>query len=722
MPADKSHSFDQLHEGVRRWIWEKKWTALRKAQEEAIAPIITGDMDIIIAAATAGGKTEAAFFPILSRLATEREGSAVCVSPLKALINDQYERLELLCKSLDIPIFAWHGDISRAAKIKFLDAGNGVLIITPESLEAILVNRGTQVGAAFANLRYVVIDELHSFIGMERGRHIQSLLHRLEIVIRRKIPRIGLSATLGDMDCACEFLRPGGGKNVRLIVSDDEHQIVKLQTRGYITPITENEKLQNPEVIEISQHLFDTLRGDNNLVFANHRRNVEAYSGILRGMSEEAHIPNEFYPHHGNLSKALREDAEIALKKSDGAPATAVCTSTLEMGIDIGSVKSIAQIGVPPTVAAMRQRLGRSGRRAGEAAIMRLYIRELEITGDTQPQDSIRESLVQSIAMVRLLMEKWYEPPNTRKLHLSTMVHQMLALIAQYGCLSAAGMYEILCETGPFKNVDKPLFAEILRALGEKKLITQNGNDLLHGAVGEKIVNHYSFYAVFTTPEEFRLIAEGRVIGKLPFSKPLTEGFPIIFGGRPWLIAKINFSEKVIELIPSPGANPPTFDGEGGPVHDRIRQEMYRIYLSGDAPHFLDATARNLLHEGRENFRRYELDKRFILPLGKTTLLFTWMGDSVNGTIALFLASRGLKAMSDGLTVTIAKADEEKVKSAIKEILSAPMPCERELACHAVLQSHEKFDNYLSAELLSRNFASSELEIAKAYELLKKLV
>jgi len=180
-----------LDERIQQFVWAEGWEDLRDAQELAIPPIIKCDRDVIVAAATAAGKTEAAFLPALTVLMnSNKPGLVVYISPLKALINDQFARLERLCEQLEIPVWPWHGDISASSKKRFLDVREGVLLITPESLEALLCNRGTSISGIFQHLRFFVIDELHAFIGSERGKQLQSLLHRVEKVIHRPVPKI----------------------------------------------------------------------------------------------------------------------------------------------------------------------------------------------------------------------------------------------------------------------------------------------------------------------------------------------------------------------------------------------------------------------------------------------------------------------------------------------------------------------------------------------------
>ena len=446
--------FNQLDKKIWQWCYDQGWSALREAQERAISPILSGKTDVIIASATASGKTEAAFLPILSRLLSVEYQTAcvIYVSPLKALINDQFSRMDNLCEKLSISVHPWHGDISASKKKKFLKDPTGILLITPESLEALLIKHGHSIPTLFGNLLYIVVDELHAFIGSERGCQLQSLLHRIEISINRVVPRIGLSATIGDMQLAKQFLRPKGEMNTEMIISTNDGRELKLLLKGYInkSPSFDEKGILQTNQLDSSaekmcKDLFDSLKGSSNLVFANSKRNVEYFSDKLRIMCEEHLYPNEFWPHHGNLAKDLREDSETAIKDKS-RPVSIVCSSTLEMGVDIGPVTSIAQIGSPPSVASLRQRLGRSGRRDGESSILRIYIEENELSLSSQLPDILRSELIQAISMIRLLLQNWYEPPYSNSLHLSTLIQQFLSLIAQYGGITASKAYNSLMQ------------------------------------------------------------------------------------------------------------------------------------------------------------------------------------------------------------------------------------------------------------------------------------
>lgn len=715
-----SAAFNLLHPKVQRWVWDQGWSSLHEVQEAAIPAILEGRGDVLIAAPTAGGKTEAAFLPICSQLVDDARGSirVLCVSPLKALINDQYDRLDLLCEHLDIPVHRWHGDVPASRKHSVLGHPSGVLLITPESLEAIFVLHGPRVGRLLDRLAWVVVDELHAFIGSERGRQLQSLLHRVELQLGRAVPRVALSATIGDLRLAAEFLRPAGGDTVRIVHSDGTRQEIKLQLRGYLerppdadggNPKEPDEEPPAANEIAIATQLFEVLRGQDNLVFVNSRRDAERYADLLRQMCEQARLPVEFFPHHGSLSRDLRQDVE-ALLKDKGRPATAICTTTLELGIDIGSVASTAQIGAPPSVASLRQRLGRSGRRGGPA-VMRLYVQEAAIELETPPQDTLRPELVQTIAMVELLRQRWYEPPRIGALHLSTLSQQLLSIIAERGGARPVDAWAWLCRDGPFKAVDEAMFVQFVRSLGRSGLVTQaNDGTLFLGEQGERRVNHYSFYTAFITPEEYRLEADGRVLGTLPVAFAVLPGMYLIFGGRRWRVIHVDSSRRVIALEAASGGRAPRFSGGGALVHDRVRKEMLAVYESDVTLAYLDAAALGLLGEARASFSRLGLGQSSVVAHGKDSLVFPWAGDSIMDTLVLFLRGCGLDADRDGICICVRETAPASLWEHLSTASTADLIDVVALARGVANKQTEKWDWALSDELLAAEYASRRLD------------
>ncbi len=727
----RSSSFALLAEPVRRWIWRKNWSSLRDIQERSIPLLAQEENDVVIAAATAGGKTEAAFLPLISRvIESNSEGRGfdlLYISPLRALINDQFRRLEDLCETVDLPVHPWHGDISAAVKSKARKNPRGILLITPESLEATFVLRGLEVPGLFGRLGCIVIDELHAFLGTERGIQLLSLLGRLEFATRRRIRRVGLSATLGDMNLVRQYLRPEAPQAVTVLQSDSEGPVLRLQLRGYRIPKPESGVRKDKKSTEdqessistqraIATHLFDKLRGTTNLVFAGSRQDVELFSDLLRRISEQRHLPNEFYPHHASLSREHRAFLEGRLKAAR-LPTTAVCTSTLELGIDIGDVECVAQIGTPFSVASLRQRLGRSGRRAGQPAVLRMYSVEQDIDANTRPVDTLRLDLVQSIAMVELLLEGWCEPPQPAALHLSTLVHQVLSVVAERNGIKAKRLFSVLCEHGPFKQMDTDLFARLLRQIGtpEVGLIEQSRDGtLLLGREGERIVEHYGFYAVFQTPEEYRILFNGRSLGTIPIHNPLAPGMSIIFSGRRWRIRSIHDRDKVIEVERDATGRSPHFGGDGGGIiiDDTVVRRMRTILEGDEIPRYLDREAADLLSEGRRSYRRLGLASSRIVGLGGGHyLIATWSGTIRTTSFALILRSHGfIVDVHDGfLDVGPEHETEIDLPDILKKLATDPAPSGKHLVSNVVIPQSEKYHQYLSDDLLVEDALSGRL-------------
>ncbi len=728
--SKRSTGFDRLAEPVRRWIWSKGWKSLHDIQERAILTLLDDDQDMIIAAATAGGKTEAAFLPLVSSV-LEHPGESgfdlVYVSPLRALINDQFERMEDLCAKAELPVYPWHGDISPSVKTRARKNPRGVLLITPESLEALFVLRGLEIPALFMSARAIVIDELHALLGNERGIHLRSLLTRLEMAVGHRIRRVGLSATLGEMSLARKYLRPEAPESVTLLESKAEGQELQAQLRGYLQRRNQSRYDEENEAAKraVAKHLFSRLRGSQNLIFAGSRQNVEWYADALREMSEEKRLPVEFFPHHANLSREHRLDLEKRLRTHPAI--TAICTSTLELGIDIGDIACVAQVGAPFSVAALRQRLGRSGRRAGQPAVLRMYAIETEPRSDSHPLARLHLGLVRSIAMVELLIMKWCEPPASQALHLSTLTHQILWVIAEHGGASAKRLYATLCERGPFRRVDPRLFTRLLRHLGSSDvaLIEQSPDGtLLLGRQGERLVEHYSFYAVFQTAEEYRVVAGKKPLGTLPITMILAPGMTIIFSGRRWRITEIHDRDKVIEVTADRAGRPPGFGGDTGLIHDRVVGKMKEMLSRSDIPAYLNECAARLLGNARFEFRRLGLDRQSICEIGeRSRLIATWTGTAKTSTLALALRNMGYKIVAgDGFLDINYERGIQPVENALEKIASSSPVSADSLLSGEENFITEKHHPYLSPELLLEDAVSSRIDLNSLPELARGVI
>ncbi|WP_316395704.1 DEAD/DEAH box helicase [Bradyrhizobium sp. 33ap4] len=680
-------AYHLLHPKIRRWIRDQGWDELREIQARTILAVLEGDRDILISATTAAGKTEAAFLPILTSIA-ERSGSGfsvLYVSPLKALINDQFRRLEALCESMEIPVVKWHGDAPQAEKKKAMNRPDGIALITPESIEAMFIRRPADAKRLLSYADFIVVDELHAFLQGPRGLHVASLLRRIDAMAARPARRVGLSATIGDLGQACAWLRPTDPARVEPLKAKSDAPELRLQVRGYVEP----PDLDDPDHAEgaavgaeqdvprrialdsISDHLFETLRGENNLVFGGSRRTVESTADRLRRRSEKANVPNEFYPHHGSLSKTLREELEDRLKEGK-LPTTAVCTSTLELGVDIGSVKSVAQIGAPRSLASLKQRLGRTGRRPGAPSILRIYLREPNIDRKSGILDRLRPNTIRSVAVVRLLLQGFVEEARTVPEIASTLIHQILSVIVERGGIGPKPLYTLLCGPGPFSAISAADFAGLLRHLGSPtvRFIEQAADGtLMLGQEGEKVAQSRSFYAVFEASEEWRLTVGGRTLGTLPITYPVHKDGLVVFAGQRWIVQDVDEQTKTLVVAPHPGGVVPRFEPAAGePAHDRLVAEMRQVYLADDVPPYLDARARDLLAEGRETFRKLELETRSLVSEERDLHVFLWRGSQATAVFSAALAMAGLQSGVHELGVSVSKIKEDEMRPILSKL------------------------------------------------------
>ncbi|MGT2504758.1 helicase-related protein (plasmid) [Bradyrhizobium guangxiense] len=310
------------------------------------------------------------------------------------------------------------------------------------------------------------------------------------------------------------------------------------------------------------------------------------------------------------ITEAFRRCSAKSLEdrlKEGRLPTTAVCTSTLELGVDIGSVKSVAQIGAPRSLASLKQRLGRTGRRRGTPSILRIYLREPNIDNKSGFLDRLRLNTIRSVAVVRLLLEGFVEEARAAPEIASTLIHQMLSVIMERGGIGPKPLYDLLCGPGPFVSISTGDFALLLRHLGSQavRFIEQAGDGtLMLGQEGEKIGQSRSFFAVFESNEEWRLTTGGRTLGTLPIMHPVHKEGLVVFAGQRWIVQDLDEQTLTLVVAPHPGGVVPRFEPAAGePAHDKLIAEMRKVYLADDVPPYLDARARDLLEEGREMFR-----------------------------------------------------------------------------------------------------------------------
>lgn len=719
--ANRHAAFDLLDRRVQRQLYAMKWSSLRPIQVDAINAYLAGTGHIVLMAETAAGKTEAAFLPVLSSIADEPTGSvrANYVGPLKALINDQFARVERLCTYLEMPVHRWHGDVGAASKDALIKQPGGVLLITPESLESLLVNRTAHLRDLFGGLRAVVIDELHAFLDGERGLHLASLLRRIARYRDPKQPEtrlLGLSATIGDRGIAQRYLSLDAPDGVAVIADEGGGTEIRIRLHGYdghalmaragVAPADEDETPDSFVDATIAEDLVEHCRGHSNLVFANAKGDIEILADAANEGCRKAGLPESFLVHHGSLSREVREDTEARMKSD--RPYTTICSSTLEMGIDIGSVRMVGQIGAPWSAASLKQRMGRSGRKPGEARRLRVYADCTVAAESVNPMSLLPLELLQAIAVIELMLERWVEPPPAGELDLSTLTHQIISTIAEHGGVRPADLHDSLCQHGAFHNVEAKLFVRLLRQLGSADIIEQSTDGLLIlGLLGEKLRARRDFYAAFIGRLEYSVLAGSRLLGTLPFDTQLNVGDHIVFAARRWQVKQVDPERLEIHVEPAKRRKRPKFPRGGGVVHQRVVDRMMTLLTDDTDIAYLDTAARDALTKARGQARTHRLAERRVLAISPhTTMWLTWAGTVETLAYKAALTASGIQFRDEPALVAVeCSCPAEDLEAAIRQWSSSP-PLLKDLAKHVKQKRTRKYDEYLNDALLDDVVAS----------------
>jgi len=749
-----SSAFERLHPGIQRALWDMRWKELRPLQVEAVNAFFTSDAPLILSASTASGKTEAAFLPVLSAIAGQPEGSvrAMYVGPLKALINDQFLRLEDLCRHADIPVHRWHGDVTGTAKKQFREAPGGVLLITPESLESAFINYGNQIPRIFGGLEHVVIDELHSFVADVRGVHLKSLLARLSLVIGKNPRLLGLSATLADFDSAKRFLNHVAPERVKVIADEEGARSIRIGVRAFPRPrpsepeqdanakpsprlattaleahrdlaaITEGVSQWQQDATaavdemtalrNLALDLASVFRSKANLIFTNSRGLAEMLADELNQIAGEQHWPrNPFLLHHGSLSKEVREDVEQRLKSKE--PLSVFCTSTLEMGIDIGSVHSVGQLSPPWSVASLVQRLGRSGRREGESSILRLYSLDSPPGPDSKVEDLLCPQLLRSIALVELMLERWLEPFDNDPFHFSTFIHQILSLLRQTGGTTAERIHETLVTKGAFPTISPRQLGSILRNLAANHLIEQMPTgELILAPAGEAVTHGKDFYAAFAGSADYLIRHNQDTLGKLPVESVPPEGENLLLNGRRWTVELIDARSMTVEVSPAKGRKKPVFLGSGGSIHARIVGKMRDVLSGSDCPPYLHQDAAQLLGAARNYAAKAGVFSKPWLDMEDGCLTFPWTGTKGMEALKLCAEQDGIGIEAGALSI-LYHTDGDALREHLTRVAERRfVPIS--LAAALKARHRDKFDEFVPADLLDESNALRSISVEDA--------
>ena len=627
-------SFDLLSEPIRKYIRDKGWASLRPIQEAAIPRILSTENNYVLISRTASGKTEAAFLPILSRTNFNEEGVKVLyISPLIALINDQFRRVEELCEYLDISVTKWHGEASKSQKDRLLRKPNGIVLITPESLEAMFVNKPYNLKHLFSTLDFVVIDEIHSFLGSDRGIQLQSILSRLQKINKSNFKTVALSATVSDSNQYIELKNFIGDIENTKIIRDTTPKPINAVFRYF-----EGSGVELP--IDLLKDLYIQTRNNKSLIFPNARGRVEEVAVKLRKISDKVGGHQNYFSHHSSVDKEVREYVEFFAKNNTYQNFSIACTSTLELGIDIGSVDQVVQIDATHSIASLIQRVGRSGRRDDKVSNLFLYATN-------------RWTLLQSIACWLLYDEKYIEPVFLNEKPYDILVHQILSVIKGTSGISKKQLIAEMLHNAAFKNIDTSEIEEIIDFLVGKDLVEKLGMELILGIEGEKIVNNKEFYSVFQTENLFKVSHKGNKIGEIPLTPQIREDENIYLSARIWKITNVDLKSKRIEVIPAKDGKKPIFEGNGANVADEIRTKMLEVLVSKREYNFLDEPSQAVISELQEEFSVFDFENilidRPLLSSNKNLVFHSFAGSKKNRTIKFIFDYFGIENIHSDL-------------------------------------------------------------------------
>lgn len=757
-------AFEKYSPFIRDYIYSRNWDSLREVQIGAAEVLFGTENNLLLTSSTASGKTEAAFFPIISRLYDDppQTFGALYIAPLKSLINDQFSRLDELLDMSGIPVFHWHGDVAMSHKNKALRDPKGILQITPESLESMLMNRNNDIVRLFGDLRYVILDEIHTLTGTDRGNQIICQLCRISRLIGRDPVRVGLSATIGDTDIAAKWLGAGSERGVSVVGMKEtrtswrlgmEHFYIQSDSpdqsesgNKYLTAVGEatpgtTDGAGEPDCPEASdnsvgytpldpgfEYIYDCTADKKCLVFSNSREETEYLTATLRQIADRRGDPDVFLIHHGNLSASLREEAEMKLK-DDGLRTVTCATVTLELGIDIGRLERIVQLDAPTTVSSLLQRLGRSGRRGAPPEMMMVFREENPLPNTPLPQ-LMPWGLLRAIAIVQLyLEERFIEPPNVKKLPFSLLFQQTLSTLAASGELTAKRLAEKVLSLPPFAGVTKEEYRTLLLSMIKNDFIEMTEEKgLIVGLKGERLINSFKFYAVFKDSEDYTVRAGSDEIGTITTPPPVGDRFAL--AGRVWEVEELDVARKLIYVKEVKGKMEISWPGDYGEIHTRILERMKQVLEEDTVYPYLKKNARKRLDVARRVARNTGMLKKSIVHLGGYTwCLFPWLGTRSFRTLRKFIAKNGAKFRISGMeyegccymTFKMERGDGRELISYLSKKASTEGIDKSALVAPSECPVFEKYDDFIPSELLRDAYMADRLRTDEAVKRLAEI-
>ncbi len=720
--------FNRLAPFIQDFIYENKWEELRGNQVAACEVIFDTEDNLLLSSGTASGKTEAAFLPVLTEIYNKPSSSVgiLYISPLKALINDQFKRLEQMLLDSNLPVTKWHGDASQTQKNKLIKNPEGLLQITPESLESLITNKRSACLSLFSDLRFVIIDEVHYFMRDVRGLQLLCVLERLKQLTGVNPRRIGLSATLGDISLAVNWLNTGTGRNCTAPIVEEGKKRVRLHIERFVNYAEERDLITRDgsgNVVDVNsgdigdrehyEYLFRQTLDKKTIIFTNSREETEFIIAHIREIALQNKAPDVYRVHHGNVSALLRENTEDEMKSADEKIVTGA-TVTLELGIDIGSLDQAVQVGAPLNVSSFAQRLGRCGRRGQVPQLLFTFVESIRINS-ADILGPINWEFIRTISIIQLyLKDHWIEPIPPQNHAYNLLYHQTMSCLKSNGEMSPAGLAQSILSLGCFKNIPQADYKWLLsHMINIDQLQRTEHGGLIIGREGEKIVNSHKFLTIFMAPEYLLVKDENRTIGTVDKVYPVGTRFAL--AGIAWETVDVNEKSKVIFVKKVPGVSVVDWNVDfNAELHTVLVRKVRNVLKESEPYPYLSDRCRDRLAEIQYIARNSGILDNLVTPLSdRKYAIFPWVGTRQLMTLNYALRHRKIKSKLPWITCVylevLFEGSKEELESIIYDIVHSDLNL-YDLPLPDKVQIDGKYNEFIPLELLRKQFIEDYLD------------
>ena len=693
---------------LQEYVYEHKWKDFRQIQKEAFDVLFNSDYHLLITSGTSSGKTEAAMFPVISHLyrSDPKSIGALYVGPLKSLINDQHERLLNLLKKADIKVTPWHGDITASVKKSAITNPSGILQITPESLQTILMNRPSDARRMFKDLKFIVIDEVHAFMNSDRGLQLLCEIEDIERICGCRPVRIGLSATLSDVSVAGRWLKGNSDRPVCNVNynSSTDYELTIFYDQLYMTEPQRSESLA-----EMYEHIHHLSAHSNCIVFANSRNAVESTSAALKALAERDHLNKKVLAHHGSLGQELRHTAEQELKTD--VPTTVVATSTLELGIDVGDLDLVIHINSPYSCSSFVQKFGRSGRREGQHPIMRI------VSNNEHDKNlfGINTDLITSIAIAEsYFKDRWVEPICYSKMPFGLLYQQTISYLKRSLGVTFRQMVDNVLNMYPFRNISVDDYAELVSHLISKGHIEVTmDHKYIVGRSGEMNANSVGFVTIFQSPVEF-VVKQGKTIIGTVQELP-QKGDLLQLASCSWRVIRVDNSKKSVEVEMVKDDALTIWHSGVSDMHTHIMEMSKKVLCSNEQYDYLDDSASKALEHSRYIAGISHLSRTFVSD-DDGFFIFPWLGTIQFETLVKVLKAMNVKIVSivPPYYLKVRGIEPEKLVERIESFKEDvdPLSLVYDKDVRFSGPNWKKYDENIPKSLLKKAFAADRIDLS----------